>query len=350
VAETDTSVADDWSTWQPRLRELCDEIRRRTRRVLLDALAAGDARAIDRPAGQGAGDLTFGLDLPSERSILEWARRWGARAPLSVMTEDAGWRHLGPGGRPAPDGGDGRPRELPDFDHGGPRIAFDPVDGTRNLMADLRSAWTVVSFAGAGSSAPTLEELSGGMLSEIPPSRVERPRLFHAHRGQGSLTLEDGERSRRLRVDDDDRVDHGYFPIFRYEPARRPAIASLEAEFFRRIAEAEGADLRSVYDDQYISNGGHLVQLVLGTYRMIVDPRALVGERAGRPTVTSKPYDVAGAILCAREAGAVVRAADGGELDFPIDTETPVHFAGWANEATRARLERHWLATLEAVL
>ena len=63
-------------------------------------------------------------------------------------------------------------------------------------------------------------------------------------------------------------------------------------------------------------------------------------------TVTSKPYDVAGAIVCAEAAGAVVTAADGKELDFAIDAQTPVHFAGYANAPTRARLEPHWLATL----
>ena len=35
---------------------------------------------------------------------------------------------------------------------------------------------------------------------------------------------------RPVRVDGDDRPDHGYFPFFRYEPAYRPALAQLEAE------------------------------------------------------------------------------------------------------------------------
>ena len=53
-----------------------------------------------------------------------------------------------------------------------------------------------------------------------------------------------------------------------------------------------------------------------------------------------------GAILCARAAGAEVTAADGSALDFPLDAETPVDMAGYANAATRARLEPHWLAVL----
>ena len=111
----------------------------------------------------------------------------------------------------------------------------------------------------------------------------------------------------------------------------------------------EGADARAIYDDQYISSAGQLVLLALGRYRMLVDPRELVRRRLGAAGVTSKPYDLAGAVVCARAAGVVVTAPEGGELDFPIDARTPVGYAGYANEATRRRLEPHWLATLRAL-
>ena len=123
-----------WNAWEPRLRALCDGIGEATR----SALAREDVDASSRPVGEGVGDVTYGLDLPSEEWIRGWSREVARGTPLSILTEDAGWRHLGP---PDPD------RELDGFDHGGPRIVVDPVDGTRNLMADLRSAWTVVGFA-----------------------------------------------------------------------------------------------------------------------------------------------------------------------------------------------------------
>ena len=40
----------------------------------------------------------------------------------------------------------------------------------------------------------------------------------------------------------------------------------------------------------------------------------------------------------------------GRPLHVPLDTHTAVHYAGYANEATRARLEPHWQAVLEEVL
>ena len=330
--------------WQARLFRLCDELRAVTHGALLEAEHRGSLDSLARPHGVGQGDVTFGLDLPSETRIEAWQRELARTEPLSVLTEDAGWRHLGP------DGKDGV-RVLPGFDHGGPRIAIDPVDGTRNLMADLRSAWTVVAFAPPGAAQPRLAECTGGIVSEIPGTLAARYRRFFSSgmRCWSELwDLDHGNRLRasELRVDHDDRADHGYFPFFRYEPAQRPAIARLEAEFFARVARHEGAEMRSIYDDQYISSAGQLVLLALGRYRMVVDTRELVGRRFQAPGVTSKPYDLAGAVVCARAAGAIVTAAEGGALDFPIDATTPVGYAGYANQRTRARLEPHWLETL----
>lgn len=330
-----------WASWEPRLRALSDGIGEATRRALEEASASGEDLGV--PVCQGVGDVTYALDVPSEEWIAGWLEAISAEGPISLLTEDTGWRHRGPAG------------ELEGFDHGGPRIAIDPVDGTRNLMAGLRSAWTVVSFAPPGAGQPDMDALTGGLVVEIPPPGAPRRRLLSAGRGQGCRIEEHAlegvvagtvRASHRLSVDADDRADHGYFPFFRYEPRHRPELARLEAAFFARLAEHEGAEVARCYDDQYISNAGQLFLLATGTYRSIVDARALVAARAGVAGITSKPYDLAGAILCAREAGAVVTAADGAELAFPIDAATPVHFAGWANPATRARLEPHWLAAL----
>ncbi len=333
-----------WASWRPRLAALCDDLRAATSDALERAERGDDPEALRRPEREGVGDVSFGLDLPSERWLAAWFEQCARQGPLSVLTEETGWSHRGP----APDGGT---CSLPGFDHGGPRIAFDPIDGTRNLMAGLRSAWTVVSFADPGRGEPRLADVTGGIVSELP-TRSDAPVARYVAAAGGVLELElagpngVGRAATLVTVDSDDRPDHGYFPFFRYDPTLRPALATLEADFFARLARDEGADVRTCYDDQYISNAGQLVLLVRGIYRSIVDARALLGRRAGRPTTTSKPYDVAGAIVCARAAGAELTTADGSPLDFPIDATTPVDFAGWVNAATRRRLEPHWLAAL----
>lgn len=322
------------------LHELAREMRTAARRALVAAVESGSLDALMRPHAMGAGDVTYGIDVPAEAVLDRWLGTTARHGPLSLLTEDSGWRHRGPNGH-------GGVRELEGFDHGGPRIVVDPIDGTRNLMADVRSAWSVIAIAGAGPGEPRLSDVEGGVLSEIPDSRGSRARVFRATSdGRVRLSLESVDEAHVLQdgiwhCDDDDRVDNGYFPFFRYSHDMRPAIARIEADFFERVERLEGAEIRTCYDDQYISNGGQLALLTLGTYRMIVDLRADLARERGQPTLTCKPYDCAGAILVARAAGCVVTDVGGGELDFPLDVSTPVSFVGWANHATRARLEPH---------
>lgn len=339
-------------TWaRPALEELAAALVASCRRQVLAAARAGVGfESLARVAGQGVGDTTFGLDLEPEAIVARWAEALACRAPLSILTEDSGWRHLGP----SPGGF----RELDEFDHGGPRVVVDPVDGTRNLMFDLRSAWAGIGIAPAGPAPPRLRDLTLGLVQELPTSRAGLALQLFGHLGPGTATCEQrlfalsdtglGEELDRkpLVADTDARVDRGFFPFFRYHPAGRVALAQLEQAFFERLQRHEGAQLRDVYDDQYISNTGQLVLLTQGKYRMIADLRATMAARASDPSVSAKPYDVAGAVVCARAAGAVVDGAEGQPLDTPLDASTPVAFVGYTNQATAERLRPHLAAVL----
>lgn len=339
------AIEDFDDRWRPRLLDLAGRIRRAARTALLDAVAHGKLDDLMRPHDEGAGDVTYGIDVPTEIVLTRWLDEVARTEPISLLTEDAGWRHAGPDGR-------GGARALDGFAHGGPRVVVDPIDGTRNLMADVRSAWTVIGACAPGDAPPRQRDVVIGTLTEIPDSRGAVARDLAAARGRGArvrevrLADEAGLRDEPLRCDASDRADHGYFPFFRYMADLRPAIAAVEADFFARLARDEGAQVRNCYDDQYISNGGQLALLALGKYRMIADLRAHLAARRGTPTLTSKPYDVSGAVLVVRETGCAITAGDGSELDFPLDVTTPIGFVGWHNAATRARLEPHLRAAL----
>ncbi len=343
----DTSASELLDHWIIPLFDLCERMRNAARGVLLAARRSGDFSRAVRAVREGAGDTSYALDEATEAVLHEWAGEVARLQPLSLLSEGRGWRHLGPVS--------GGVRELAGFDHGGPRIVVDPVDGTRNLMTDLRGAWSVVGMAGPGTSVPRQKELVFGMLSEIPDTRAASYRRLSAIRG-GPCHFEErtfykgGPIVKPVEVDtgSDDRVDHGYFPFFKYMAEQRPQIAAIEARFLERIERAEAADVRSCWDDQYISNGGQLALLAIGTYRMLADLRAHLAERRGKPTLATKPYDIAGALVCAQAAGCVITAVDGSELDFPIDVKTPVSWVGWVNEPTRARLAPHFAAALAA--
>jgi len=336
--------------WEERLRGLCDEIRACARAAMRSAMDRGALHEVDRPVAEGAGDVSFGLDLPTEAVVTRWLEQRARRSPLSLLSEESGWRHLGPD----PDAAHGAPIALAGFDHGGPRIVVDPVDGTRNLMADLRPAWTALALCPPGPDQPRLSDVTYGLLAEIPDSRAARYRVLQARAGGGaSMEERDLERGRLVRArplvaDGDDRADHGYFPFFCFDAAMRPALAAVAAEFFARLEREERARVEHCFDDQYICNAGQLALLALGTYRLVADLRAALLERVPAACTTSKPYDCAGAILVARETGCIVTAPDGSQLDFPLDARTAVGFVGWANRATHERLGPHLAAALAA--
>lgn len=333
----------EFGAWRQPLRALAAAVQGAVRGCLLSAIAGQSLRALGRGVAEGAGDTTFALDLPAEAAVEAWFAEQARRGPLSLLTEDAGWRHRGPDSSQETGS-----TSLEGFAHGGPRIVIDPIDGTRPLMHDLRSAWIVIGFAGPGEAQPRRSELGGGLLVELPPSVQDRARWLEAARG-GPVEL----RTLPVRVsaqevaaapvsvlapDEDDRVDAGYLTFFRYHPAQRRRIARLEESFFGRLAEQEGADLRQVYEDAYCSSGAQLALLALGRYRFVADLRARVGGVEGP---FCKPYDVAGALVIAEAAGVVVCDARGQPLDFPLDVTTPVDWVGYVNEATQRRLGPH---------
>lgn len=336
-------AVEAFDEWRAPLRELAVRVQGAVRERLLRAVAERSLSELSQGVAEGVGDTTFALDLPAEAAVESWFAERAQRGALSLLSEDAGWRHRGPDASRAEGW-----RALPDFDHGGPRIVIDPIDGTRPLMHDLRSAWVVIGFAGPGSDQPRASDLHGGLLAELPTSVQDRARWLEAARGGPAelrilpVRASAGDVAEaaptRLAGDSEARVDAGYLSFFRYHPAQRRRLATLEERFFERLAEREGADLRQVYEDGYCSSGGQLALLSLGSYRFVADLRARVGVVPGP---CCKPYDIAGALVIAEAAGVVLRDGGGAPLDFDLDATTPLDWVGYRNAATAARLEPH---------
>ena len=212
------------------------------------------------------------------------------------------------------------------FGHGGPRLVLDPIDGTRPLMHDLRAAWVVLG-RGSGRGAPALSDLDFGTPDGDPRhARAPRPR---AHRGPRTWRPPPRDRPRLRRRGCGPRAPRrrrpapgpGALPLLRIHagrPRRRPGALA------RRVRRAlEGVDPLTVLDDQLCSNGGQFALLACGTYRAVVDARVTLNEIHGMDVQTAKPYDLAGGIVVAREAGCVVERPDGAPLDMPIDATRP---------------------------
>lgn len=312
----------------PRLSVLHDRIRTRVR----DALARGAAARGDDPsaaearvASEGAGDVTFAIDVPAEEEVDRFAEELGRELPIAVVSEGAGLRHFGRGD-PAI------------------RLVVDPIDGTRNLSHDMRSGWVLTALAEERGSETSLNDVMACVQSELPCLDRRSAEVLTAVRGGGARIarqgLDDGRvfGERRLVAPDAVPLDSGFFVFFKFSPEDRRAIAGIEDEFLRRLRSEHGADERTLYDDQYICNAGQLHLLATRRYRFVCDLRGVVGDALGVRNVTSKPYDVCCALI-AQEAGFPIVAPDGGPFDPPLDVAHRISFAAYASPATRRALE-----------
>ncbi|MGE3173401.1 MAG: inositol monophosphatase [Planctomycetota bacterium] len=283
-----------------------------------------------RAARDDAGDTIFGLDVAVEDLLLEQCVEWGQRQHFVLIAEG-----LDPGGIQF-----GRPGL------GGPpfRLLVDPIDGTRGLMFDKRSAWCLMGAAPDKGKDTTLADIEIAVMTELPTTRQATSDVLWAVRGKGTKC----ERQNLVRggampfpVKPSGAVDlkHGFATVASFFHGGRELTARLDAAILDRAFGPWNPDKAEVYCDQYISSGGQLAELALGRDRFVLDARPLVYEKLGvRSSLCCRPYDLC-AMLVAQEAGCVVTDPLGEPLRAPLDTETNVAWVGYANSKLAAAMQ-----------
>lgn len=271
-------------------------------------------------------DTIYHLDRIGERAILGWfAAHWPERWPVEIVME--GLEESGAVTFPR-----GTPAKRTVF-----KCLLDPVDGTRGLMYDKRSAWSLAALAPQRGAKNTLADIVVAAMTELPTTKQGRADQFSAVKGQGvvaeGVDLRTGAR-RRLAVRPSRARDcrGGFASISRFFPEGKARLARLEEDLWAGLYGAKG-EPPVVFEEQYISTGGQLHELIAGHDRFIADLRPLVVRRT---SLSCHPYDICPALI-AREAGCVIEDLNGGALRAPLDTTTPVAWVGYANPA----LARH---------
>jgi fructose-1,6-bisphosphatase/inositol monophosphatase family enzyme len=214
----------------------------------------------------------------------------------------------------------GRPRST---------VIVDPVDGTRGLMYDKRSAWCLAAVAPHGG---TLRDVTAAAMTELPVTKQTLCDQIAGGRGAGlrghRRDVRTGEvHALDVRPSTATDLEHGFAQIAKFFPPGKPALTAIEADLFERL----GATV--VFDDEYISSGGQLHELLSGKDRFVADLRPLVDPAA----LACHPYDLCTSMLL-EEAGGVVTDPWGGPLDGPLDTTTPVAWVGYANRTLAERI------------
>jgi len=227
------------------------------------------------------------------------------------------------------------------------RLIVDPIDGTRPIMYNKRSAWWLAGFAPNRGDGTSLQDIDVAVQVEIPTTRAALADTLRAIRGCGAsgetTNLITGERtSFRPRPSRATTISGGFASIFHPFPGGKEIFASIEEDLAREIIGGLEASKTAMFDDQYLSTGGQLYELMTGRDRMLLDARGLLYERfkrEGKPVGHAcHPYDLC-TVLIAEEAGVVITDGRGRPLDAPLDTTSDVSWIGCANEAIRREVE-----------
>ena len=208
-------------------------------------------------------------------------------------------------------------------------VIVDTIDGTRGLMYDKRSAWSLAAAAPHGGS---LDDVVAAAMTELPTIKQWGSDQLSATRGGGITSdrtdVRTGQRTPLdVRPSTATDLEHGFACVSKFFPPGKARLAEIEAQLFGRL----GA--RVVFDDEYISSGGQLHELATGRDRFVADLRPLVDPGA----LACHPYDLCTALVLV-EAGGVVTDPSGEPLDAPLDTTTAVAWVGYANPALAARI------------
>ncbi len=142
-----------------------------------------------------------------------------------------------------------------------------------------------------------------------------------------------------LRPSQADNIDHGFASIANFFPGTKELASALMEKIADACLGAAAVGQGVVFDDQYISTGGQLYELIAGHDRFNADLRPLFYKIRGWPVgMCVHPYDLS-AVLIAQEAGVEISDGLGGVLDGPLDVETSLAWAGFANATLREKIE-----------
>jgi len=219
------------------------------------------------------------------------------------------------------------------------RIIVDPIDGTRGLMYQKRSAWILTGVAPNRGEQTSLQDIVAAVQTEIPLLKQHLSDQMWAIKGQGTSAERHnritGDSTRlQLRPSKSGTIAHGFSTISRFFPGAREVLAAIDDEIVRGALGPVTPGKAHCFEDQYISSGGQLHELMAGKDRFIADLRPIMNQ----PGICCHPYDVCTALI-ATELGVLVTDPFGQPLNPPLNVQADVAWAGYANEQIRRQVE-----------
>ncbi len=327
------------------IETLLEPIRRLHAEIRAAVVAACEATVVADLAAivkEAEGDTIYAVDRVSEERLLDFfSREIAVHTPLVLIAEG-----LEGGEVVLPLGTEASAARW--------RIIVDPIDGTRGLMVQKRSAWILTGVAPNKGPATGLQDIELAVQTEIPLVKQHLSDVVWAVAAQGARAvrynrLTGEERPLPLHPSRATTIAHGFAYISRFFPGAREELAALDEEIVMGALGPVRPGKAHCFEDQYICSGGQLYGLMAGQDRFVADLRPLLetilAQRGLALGICCHPYDLCTELI-ARELGVVVTDAAGGPLTAPLTVDADVSWAGYANDHIRQQIEPLLLAAL----
>ncbi len=314
---------------------LIQALQRKIQAAVLRATGERSTEELSAVADDAPGDTIYAVDKVSEELLIEAFERESRGLGGVVLVAEG----IHGGSLVLPEGTAESSARL--------RVIVDPIDGTRGIMYQKRSAWVLTGVAENRGPETRLSDVIAAVQTEIPTLKQNLADELWAVRGRGAhaerVDVSSGQRRKLLlRPSQAAGIEHGYAMICRFFPGAREVLAEIDEEIVRAVAGPPELGKALCFEDQYASTGGQLYELAVGHDRFNADLRPLLlpllRERGEAGGLCCHPYDVSTALV-AREAGVILTLPDGSALDCRLDVESDVAWVGYANSELRARIE-----------
>lgn len=320
------------------IKSLLSPIRRLHEQIRAAVVAACERAALEELseiAEDSEGDTIYAVDRVSEALLIEFFEHEVApHSSLVLIAEGLA------GGKIT------LPRGTPEAEARW-RIIVDPIDGTRGLMYQKRSAWILTGVAPNKGADTSLQDIELAVQTEIPLVKQHLSDVVWAMAGEGigaerfnRLTSE--RQALHLSPSRAKTIAHGFAMISRFFPGVREELAAIDEEIVQGALGAVQYGKAQCFEDQYISTGGQLYELMAGHDRFVADIRPLmeplVARRGLALGICCHPYDICTELI-ARQLGIIVTDGSGKPLRAPLTLEADVAWVGYANKHIQAQIE-----------
>jgi hypothetical protein len=313
------------------LRSLLTTMHEEIRDAVREDLGLKEKSFLSGEAHQGAGDVSFQIDVRPEEIVRQAFGR--APAPVVVICEGLGEVTF-PAGAAA--------SEAAWW------VIIDPLDGSREISYGKRSAW-VLSGVAPASRAPTLADIVWAIQTEVPPLSQGTGVVLTAGSGQAAVSascdLAAGATAtarRALQPSAAVSVRGGYAVFTDYFAGSHAVTAQLADLVLDQALGPVQPGQALAFNDQYLSSAGCMYLMASGTYRFYADLRPVIGQLAARTGrnvgLCAHPYDLC-TYLIAQQAGVIITDPAGVPLSYPLATDVDCGWVGYANQSIRDEME-----------